>query len=72
MQEVVFETRLLEDGHLYCPPKYARSEAKFKVIVSLPDDYARDADIELASAVDHADEFLSQEEIDFYMSLDEQ
>jgi len=37
MQEVVFRSRLLEDGHLYCPEKYARSSAEFRVIVSIPD-----------------------------------
>lgn len=38
MQEIVFNTRLLEDGHLYCPDKYAKPKAMYKVIVSLPDE----------------------------------
>jgi len=38
MQEVEFKSELLEDGHLYCPKKYAKPKAQFKVIVSLPGD----------------------------------
>ncbi len=37
MQEVVFESQLLNDGHLYCPEEYANPRATFKVIVSLPE-----------------------------------
>ena len=36
MQEVIFKSQLLEDGHLSCPKKYANPHAQFKVIVSLP------------------------------------
>ena len=71
MHEVVFESQLLKDGHLYCPKEYAKPRARFKVIVSLPDENATDSDIELASVIDQSDEFLSEEEIDYYMSLDE-
>lgn len=71
MHEVIFESQLLKDGHLYCPKEYAKPRARFKVIVSLPDEDASDAEIELASATDHSDEFLSKEEVDYYMSLDE-
>ena len=71
MSEVVFESQLLKDGHLYCPREYAKSRAKFKVIVSLPDENATDSEIELASVIDQSDEFLSEEEINHYMRLDE-
>ncbi len=71
MHEVIFESQLLKDGHLYCPKKYAKPRAKFKVIVSLPGEDATDSEIELASAVDNSDEFLSEEEINYYMSLEE-
>lgn len=36
MQEVVFKSQLLKDGHLYCPREYAIPEAEFRVVVSLP------------------------------------
>jgi len=38
LQEVIFKSQLLDDGHLYCPEEYAVSEAEFKVIVSLPNE----------------------------------
>jgi hypothetical protein len=43
VQEVTFESQLLKDGHLYCPKEYANPKAQFKVIVSLPDEEARDS-----------------------------
>ncbi|MCK5055765.1 MAG: hypothetical protein KAT34_03870 [Candidatus Aminicenantes bacterium] len=39
--------------------------------VSLPGEDAMDSEIELASAVDNSDEFLSEEEINYYMSLED-
>jgi DNA/RNA endonuclease G (NUC1) len=71
MQEVIFESQLLKDGHLYCPKEYAIPKASFKVIVSLPEEIATDSEIELSSVVDQSDEFLSQEELSYYMNLDE-
>jgi hypothetical protein len=43
MQEAVFDSRLLNDGHLYCPEEFAKPKAKFKVIVTLPDNGEEDA-----------------------------
>ncbi|NIM14328.1 MAG: hypothetical protein GTO45_20020 [Candidatus Aminicenantes bacterium] len=74
MQEAVFDSRLLKDGHLYCPKEFAKPEAKFKVIVTLPDKEVEDAsesDMEMAAAVDNSDDFLSHEELEYYLSLDE-
>lgn len=74
MQEAVFDSRLLKDGHLYCPKEFAKPEAKFKVIVTLPDKEVEDAsesDIEMVSAADNSDDFLSHEELEYYLSLDE-
>lgn len=34
MHEAMFKSQLLEDGHLYCPEKYATPKAQFQVIVS--------------------------------------
>jgi hypothetical protein len=43
VNEVVFKSQLLKDGHLYCPKEYANPKAEFKVIVSLPDEEALDS-----------------------------
>ena len=73
MQEAVFDSRLLKDGHLYCPEEFAKPKAKFKVIVTLPDHEvdASESDIEMAAAADNSDDFLSHQELEYYLSLDE-
>lgn len=38
VQEVIFKSQLVEDGHLYCPKEYVNPKAQFKVIVTLPDE----------------------------------
>lgn len=40
MHEVVFKSQLLEDGHLYCPEKFADPKARFQVTVSLDEEDA--------------------------------
>lgn len=70
MRESVFNSKLLEDGHLYCPKKFAVKDAKFKVIVSIPQDNASDSEIEMASTIDNPDDFLTEEEIKYYLLLD--
>ena len=37
VHKITFQTKLLKDGHLYCPKEYASPKAIFKVIVALPD-----------------------------------
>ena len=37
MNEVVFKSQLLEDGHLYCPEKFADPNAQFQVTVTFSD-----------------------------------
>lgn len=71
MHEVIFESQLLKDGHLSCPKKYAMPKAIYKVIVNFPDLTATDSDIEMASVEDQSDEFISEEELNYYMKLDE-
>jgi len=73
MRNVTFEANLLSDGHLYCPEEYARRDnARFRVTVTFdePPD-ARDDEIELAALTDVSDGLLSEEEIDYYLNLDE-
>jgi hypothetical protein len=72
MREILFKSQLLKDGYLYCPKEYATPSAKFRVIVSLPDEYSTDSEIELASGIDNSDELLSEEELDYYMNLDKE
>jgi hypothetical protein len=43
LQEVIFKSHLLEDGHLECPKKYANPNAQFKVTVYLPDEETSDS-----------------------------
>jgi len=71
MHNVIFESQLLKGGYLYCPKEYAVPQAKYKVIASLPDEIAADSEIEMASVVDQPGEFISQEELNYYMSLED-
>jgi hypothetical protein len=41
VNEMVFKSQLLKDGHLYCPKEYANPQAIFKVTVSLPDEESK-------------------------------
>ncbi len=38
MHQMVFKSQLLEDGHLYCPEKFADPKAQFQVTVSFYED----------------------------------
>jgi hypothetical protein len=69
MIEIVLDATLLKDAHLLCPPKLARRDARYKVIASLPENEASELDIERSSAMDMADESLSQEEKKYYLKL---
>lgn len=74
MNTIAFESKLLPDGHLYCPNEFAKKKnVKFKVIVTYEDTKieATDHEIELSSIEDISDDFLSQEELNYYLNLDE-
>lgn len=71
MRELIFDTKLLNDGHLYCPKKFAIKNAKFKVIVSVSEDHATDSEIEMSSIIDNSNDFLTKKEIKYYLNLDE-
>lgn len=74
MKKMVFESKVLPDGHLYCPDELAREKnAHFKVIVT-SDNAAVEAsehEVELASISDITEDFLSDEELNYYLSLKE-
>jgi len=74
METVVFESRLLPDGHLYCPEKFVKNKnIRFKVVVIFEKTYleATDRDIERTAVHDVSDEFLTDEEINYYLNLKE-
>jgi len=74
MEKLIFESRLLPDGHLYCPKEIVnRKNAHFKVIVTFEDTglIASEEEIEQAAANDASKDYLSKDEIDYYLKLQE-
>lgn len=74
MQTVVFESKLLPDGHLYCPEEFAQKKnVRFKVVVTLGEPYpeAADRDIEQSAIHGLSDDFLTGEELNYYLNLKE-
>jgi len=71
MQTVVFESKLLPDGHLYCPEEFVQKKnVRFKVVVTLGETYpeAADRDIEQSAINDVSDDFLTAEELRYYLN----
>jgi hypothetical protein len=75
MNTATFESKLMPDGHLYCPEEYCQKKnAQFKVIVIFEENTETEAsehDAECAAANDNATDFLSREELSYYFSLKE-
>ena len=73
MNALTFESKLLPEGYLYCPKDLAhKTNARFKVIVFFDDSEASDEEIELSAVKDNtSNDFLSKEEIDYYLKLEE-
>jgi hypothetical protein len=74
MQNVVFESKLLPDGHLYCPEEFLnKKNVRFKVMVTFSEIHveASDREIEQSAVRDISDEFLTDEEINYYLNLKE-
>lgn len=64
MKKMVFESKLLPDGHLYCPTEVAqKNNAHFKVIVTF-----KETEFE-ASEHDASEDFLSEKELNYYLGL---
>lgn len=72
MTEIVFNTKLLPDGHLYCPEEFAgKKDVQFKVIVVF-DETAQQAieqGIEASAVQDVSENLLSEEELNYYLNL---
>jgi len=69
---VIFDTKLLNNGHLYCPKEFNNKKAKYKVIVIFQDDKNDfDEDIEMSAVKDCEDiDFLDDTELKYYLDLD--
>ncbi len=70
----VFDSHVLPDGHLACPQEFLHQKnVQFKVLVFLDDveQEASEVDIELAAVQDTGDDFVSQEELNYYLALDD-
>ena len=75
MNTATFESKLLPDGHLYCPKEFGQKKnVRFKVIVIFDERNETEAsefDTELAALNDNATNFLSREELSYYLGLKE-
>lgn len=71
MQSAVFDSKLLVDGRLYCPKEFANPNAKFKVVVTFPDEAVEESDLDIAAVNDADDDLLTKEEIDYYLNLED-
>lgn len=74
MNTATFQSKLLSDGHLYCPKEFAQKQnALFKVTVIFedPKNEASETDIELSAINDNSSDFLSEEELSYYLGLEE-
>ena len=74
MNTQIFESRLLPDGHLYCPKEFIKKKnVYFKVIVMFEDSpiEASKNDIELSGIMDVSHDILSEEELNYYFDLED-
>lgn len=72
MNKMVFESKLLPDGHLYCPEELAhKKHINFKVVVTFEetDLEASEHEIEISNIKDVSKDFLSEEEMNYYLNL---
>lgn len=74
MKKIVFESKLLPDGHLYCPHELVeKKDAQFKVIVTFKENVyeATEQEVELSAIHDTSEDFLSEDELKYYLNLKE-
>lgn len=72
MKKTIFESKLLPDGHLYCPNEFAQKKnAHFEVIVTFEEIEfeASEREVELSAIQDASEDFLSEEELNYYLTL---
>ncbi len=72
MSLTTFESQLLPEGNLYCPKEFTTSKnARFLVYVVFEDTEATDHEVQMSAIKDISNEFLSQEELQYYLNLEE-
>ena len=74
MSLTTFESQLLPEGNLYCPKEFAKSKnARFLVYVVFEDTdiEATDHEVQMSALSDISTDFLSQEELQYYINLEE-
>ena len=72
MKKMVFESKLLPDGHLYCPDEVAQKKnVHFQVIVTFKEAELEvsEHEVELSAIQDASEDFLSEEELNYYLNL---
>ncbi|OQY12978.1 MAG: hypothetical protein B6I31_02150 [Desulfobacteraceae bacterium 4572_19] len=73
MNTQIFKSKLLPSGHLYCPKEFIKKNVHFKVTVIFEDldvEASKD-DIELSNITDISHDVFSNEEINYYLNLEE-
>ena len=74
MNTRIFESRLLPDGHLYCPEEFIKKKnVHFKVTAIFEDSEmeASEKEIEQSNIIDISHDILSEKEINYYLNLEE-
>ena len=73
MEKLVFESKVLSDGHLYGPQGLAhKKNACFKVVVTFEEiNGTSEQEIELSAINDVSEDFLSEEVLNYYLNLEE-
>lgn len=65
-----FETTIDDKGFLKCPKEYILKDAKYKVLVTNDNDDILSDLKEVSAVLDSEQDFLSNEEIEYYLALD--
>ena len=68
MQQIIFDSNLIDNLYLSCPKEYAIRDAKYKVVAFIPEPDEEQKDLELSAAND-MDDFLTEDEVKYYMKL---
>jgi len=68
MYELVFDSKLSEEGMLYCPKEFLFKNAEYKVIVKINENETLEA--ENSAISDNSFDFLTEEEVKYYINLD--
>ena len=69
MFEYTFETTINDDGTLNCPKEFSFKDAQYKVSVTVPDFDDIKYLSEIAALTDTNEDFLSKDELEYYISL---